>query len=425
MKSSLLRLSFLFLLLTAGISLQAQDTLRVMTYNILRYGAQGISCTPTSVSNRNTWFTDILARAKADVIGVNEIGPIDNAVAPHVNVSQNILPNIGYGNYEATQIMYEGHQDICNMLWYNADKLGFVKQGLIDVTGTRRDLDFYQLYYKSPGTITDTTYLYIVLVHLMAGSASDRSDQTNAIMNHLATRVGGPNNVIVMGDMNMTSANSGAFQNMVAYNDLDLRMRDPLNLTGTWNNNQNARHSWSQSTPGGAPCASGTALNDRFDLLVCTNAILNGTMGLSYIPGSYYVMGNPHAPNQSVPSQISGSIAAMSDHYPVMMDLQVDQSVSRTRPANFGMKLDIVSPTGNSIKGLVHIPSGHLGTFHLELVDMQGKLIAEKSLQWEAGEQPFEFQINPTQTGIYFLRVSRAGYVPVIKKIAVFSDLNK
>lgn len=422
MKRFLFRTSCFLLLFVSISTLQAQDTVRVMSYNLLRYGAVGIGCTPTGVSARNTWLTDILARAKPDLFGVNEIGPIDNAVAPHVNITQNILPNINYGNYEATQIRYESHQDICNMMWYNADKFGLVKQGLINVTGTRRDLDFYQFYYKSPGTITDSTYLYVVLVHLMAGSATDRSDQTNAIMNHLATRVGGQPNVIVMGDMNMDSYNALAFQNMVNYSDTDLRMRDPLSLTGTWSNNTSAQHSWTQSTPGNAPCGAGNNLDDRFDVMVCTNALMNGTQGMSYLNGSYYVMGNPFAPNQSVPTSISGALAAMSDHYPVMLDLEIDQSVSREPEVRVNLSLNVVSPVSNAIKGRVDIPAGHAGEFQIELIDVQGRILLSQNEYWETGVHALDIAVPNPIPGIHFLRISQPGTVPTVKKIVVFGD---
>ena len=421
-KIGLKKTVILGLILLGGVSiLNAQDTVRVMTYNILRYGAQGIQCTPTGVSARNTWFIDILSRAKPDIFGVNEIGPVDNAVAPHVNVSQNILPNIGYGNYEATQIRFESHQDICNMMWYNADKIGFVNQRLIDVTGTRRDLDFYKFYYKSPEPITDSTFVYVVLMHLMAGSASDRSDQTNAVMTHLANNVGGPNNIVVMGDMNMDSYNSGAFQNMVAYPDLDIRLRDPLNLTSTWNNNNAARHSWSQSTPGGAPCGAGTNLNDRFDLIICSNAIMSGTEGMEYINGSYQVMGNPFAPNPSVPAGVAGSLAAMSDHFPVILDLQVDQSVSRERTNTPAVKLNVVSPSSDRITGNVEIPTGKPGTFNLKVRDLNGRTWITQTYYWGQGKHDLNLPIDQVQSGILILELTAAGYEPVFRKIVVMN----
>ena len=61
------------LMLSVGNATQikAQDTIRVMTYNLLRYGASGISCSPVPVTTRNPWFTSVMSATMPDIFGVN------------------------------------------------------------------------------------------------------------------------------------------------------------------------------------------------------------------------------------------------------------------------------------------------------------------------------------------------------------------
>ena len=82
-------LTMLVLALTVQ-PLRAQDNVRVMVYNILRYGAQGIgTCTPTGVTARNQIFTNIMSAAQPDIFAVNEIGPLDNQFSPAANILLN------------------------------------------------------------------------------------------------------------------------------------------------------------------------------------------------------------------------------------------------------------------------------------------------------------------------------------------------
>ena len=120
----------LLLLVTTAAPLMAQDSVRVMTYNLLRYGAQGIGCTPTGVTTRNPWLSGILNLARPDIFGVNEMGPYTGPTSPSNNMLVNILQPINPA-YRATTITYNGSQDVTNMMYYNSDKVGLAWQAVI------------------------------------------------------------------------------------------------------------------------------------------------------------------------------------------------------------------------------------------------------------------------------------------------------
>lgn len=398
-------IAFLFLVFSFQIS-YSQDTLRVMTYNILRYGAAGVGgCTPIGVTARNNWFTDVMSTTQPDIFGINEIGPIDNAVSPATNIALNVLPNVPNKGpfYESTQINFDGNQDICNMMYYNSQKVGLSTQYFIPVNGNVRNLDYYKFYYKSAEPIVDSAFIHVIQVHFMAGSAAGRELQANAAMNYLDNNVGGgQGNYIIMGDMNMDSPNAQAFQNMSAHSNANIRMHDPLNLN-SWNTNWAYTQSTTTST---GDCRAGGGLNDRFDLIICSNALINNTLGMSYVPGSHWVVGNPHSPNPSINTATQIGINGMSDHHPVLMDIAVSQAVATDPFHNSPVSLDVSSPFEGTLVGKITVPEGFDGEYRLRVIDLQGRAMAEEIRSLSIGTHAIEMELETLSAGIYFLELS-------------------
>ncbi len=398
-----------FLLIVSFFQLSyTQDTLRVMTYNILRYGAQGVGgCSPIGVTARNTWFSDVMSATQPDIFGVNEIGPIDNAVSPAANISLNVLPNVpGKGPfYQATQINFDGNQDICNMMYYNSQKVGLSTQAFINVNGSVRNLDYYKFYYKSAEPIVDSAFVHVILVHFMAGSAAGREIQATAAMNYLDNQAGGGvDNYIIMGDMNMDSPNAQAFQNMVAHPNPNIRMHDPLNLS-SWNTN------WAYSqatTTSQTDCRSGGGLNDRFDLIITSDALINNTLGMQYIPGSHWVVGNPHSPNPSINTATQIGINGMSDHHPVLLDIAVSQAVANDPVHESPVSLQVASPFEGALQGKISVPEGYGGEYRLRIIDLQGRVRVEEMRSLGVGNHSLNLELETLPAGIYFLELSGA-----------------
>jgi len=406
-------------LLVMGVSIQlhAQDTLRVMTYNILRYGAQGVGgCIPLTLQQRATWFNDVMTTTQPDIFGVNEIGPIDGAFSPQGNISTNVLPNVpGKGPfYQATQINFDGNQDICNMMYYNSQKVGLSTQFFIPVSGTTRNLDYYKFYYKSAEPIVDSSFIHVVLVHFMAGNATQREAQANALMNYLNSVAGGANdNYIVMGDMNMDTPGAGAFQSMVNYSNPNVRMYDPLSLS-SWNQNW----VYSQSTtPSNQDCRAGGGLNDRFDIILCSDALINNTLGMQYIPNSHWVVGNPHAPNPSVNTATQIGVNGMSDHFPVTIDIAVSQAVANDPAFVHPIELDVVSPVTEEAIVKLEVPEGFGGDYSFHLVDLQGRELYQKSHSLSPGSHILRLPLQQAGSGVFFLDIQSQGIQPLYAKI--------
>lgn len=397
-------LALLVLLSIPVARLQAQETLKVMTYNLLRYGAQGISCTPTGVTARNAWFTAIMSEAQPDIFGVNEVGPYAGPTAPATNILNNILKPIN-PSYAAANVTFNNTQDVANAFFYNSEKLGLKSQAVIP--HSLRNIDYYRLYYKGPGLATgDTTWIEVVLLHLHSSDASIRSSQTSAVMTYLGN-LGRPGNFIIMGDMNMDGSGAGAYQNMVTSANPNIDMADPISLTGTWTNNTNAKHAWSQSTrsgSGGADCGSGGGLNDRFDIILTSNAIINNTDDVRYVPGSYRVFGNPNAPNPAVGSAAQAALAPMSDHYPVLLSLEISRAVAVQDPMpGFDLRLQ-GTPADAAIRFQLIPGTAQAGLWDIRLLDLQGRALRQTQVQLAASGQSLDFESSDLATGLYLLQ---------------------
>lgn len=400
----------------------AQDTVRVMTYNLLRYGAQGVSCTPTGVTARNTWISGILDLARPDIFGVNEIGPYTGPTSPANNLLINILQPINPA-YRATTITYNSFQDVANMMYYNSDKLGLAQEAVIpEPTLDLRDINYYKFYYKGPGLASgDTTFIEVVQVHLHASDANTRAVQTADIM-HFLDSLGRPGNFIVQGDLNLDGSTPQSFQNMVAHPNPDCKMNDPLNLTGNWHNNANCHPAMTQATTPNPnnPCGSGGNLDDRFDLVLFSNDIKNAAADVRYIPGSHWVLGNPYAPNPSVGATLLNYIKLMSDHHPLCIDLEISKTVATDPPKAIVQPMRLRgNPVTEEVRLRLALEAFKGDYAEVELVDLSGRTVAQDYLQIRNMTQDFTLDVSKVAPGTYFLALRVGDAVIDVEKVII------
>jgi hypothetical protein len=104
-----------------------------------------------------------------------------------------------------------------------------------------------------------------------------------------------------------------------------------------WNNNSQFAAIHTQSTRSSATnggCFSGGGLDDRFDQILISNAIMNNTDQIKFKNNSYKAIGNDglhfnkaikDGTNNSVPSSILNALYDLSDHLPVVMDIEIEK----------------------------------------------------------------------------------------------------
>ena len=308
-------LKFLFLVsVLLHVNLSVAESFRIATYNILNFpdalGSQRLDDLRTAVS-----YID------PDIIVVQEMqsqSGVDlfrDSVMLHVNSTFVSIP-------------FHDGPGTDNALYYREDKVDYLSAQYHATTN--RDIAEYRLMLN-----TTQQELYLFSVHFKASQGASnetiRLQQATTLRNRLDTFAPGVE-FIVLGDFNIYDSDEPAFQKMIdSLGNNRGRLFDPLNVLGNWHENASYAYVHSQSTrvqqlaDGGA----GGGLDDRFDMILCSEDLFDST-GLLLLTDSYTICGNDGAHfnlsinygnNNAVPSYVAEALYWASDHLPVFVDV--------------------------------------------------------------------------------------------------------
>lgn len=370
----------------------SQDTVSIMYYNILNY--------PNINSSRITYLQTIADYVKPDILVVNELTSSQGAD----NILNQALNTGGVTYYNAVNYV-QGPDDV-NMLYYNSNLLGLVSQR--EIATSLRNINEYVLYYKSPGltALSDTAYLYVYAAHLKAGStASDENERASetAILKANIIANTEDENVIVGGDFNIYTSNEQAYFNLTNVNQGNLH--DPVGA-GSYHNNSSFAPYFTQSTrttsfDGGAT----GGMDDRFDMILCSQDMVTGVNGAQLIPSSYHAIGQDGLrwnsslitpTNNSVPSNVSNALYYMSDHLPIYMEFKVGGSLKVE--SNEQIKTNIFPNPANEE---VSFNCSHVVN-SWTIVDLQGRL----ALSGASNTTSHSIDVSMLNAGIYLINLN-------------------
>ena len=314
----------------------ANDTIRVMQYNLLNYGNYTSYCTASNnnIDDKDESLISIINYAQPDIFSVNEISENPYYQQHLLDVVLNINGISYYQKAEGTNI---AGSTIVNMLYYNSDKLGLSFQDVIETD--IRDINLYRLFYKPQNgcPISDTIFLNCITAHLKSGNTSSsrvqRANMTLAVMNYINNQ-GLIGNTIFMGDFNIYSSTEDAYKNLTENFSTDIRFFDPINTPGNWHSSPSYAFVHTQSThsTSNGCCASG-GMDDRFDFILLSERIINFQENIGFISGTYTSLGQDglhfdqsinYPQNNSAPEYVIEAIYNMSDHLPVYIDLLIE-----------------------------------------------------------------------------------------------------
>lgn len=290
----------------------------------------------------------------------------------------------------------------------------------------------YRFYYNDPklSQTHDTAFINIAAAHLKAGSsasdASTRATMTLNAMNWIDSHLGA-DNILFLGDLNLKTSSEQAYQNLINYSNAAIRFYDPVNKPGNWNNNSSFKNYHTQSTHyNGNGCASGGGLDDRFDIILATNSVIQGSGHYAYVANSYTTIGNDgnhfnddikYGGNTSAPSDIINALYDLSDHLPVMLTLQVDQTGAGLAQASNRNNLLVkaVNPFENRLKVFLSLSSAT--TLSWSLSDAAGRILFNGKQKAAAGKSSFSIATGRLSPGFYFLSVTDENGFTVRKKL--------
>lgn len=408
-----------FLLLTIislSTSLFAQDTIRMMQYNLMYYtDNSGISdCNPTTnnLAGKDENIKTIFQYVKPDVFCVCEMGSSMTYVNRLLNNAINVDGIDYYRNGPLTN--YSGGS-IANMIYYDSRKLTLYDNYY--VTTSYRDINGYKMYYNSTDLEHgDTVFVTFWIMHLKAGSsdanAAARYVQTQRLMSRLEA-MGAPDNYVVSGDFNVYGASENCYQELVNYSNSFYRFYDPIDRPGEWNNNGQFADIHTQSThTESTGCFSTGGMDDRFDIILVSPYINYGSQRVKVLPETYHALGQDgnrfnksivYPTNNSIPNAVAQALYNQSDHLPVITDFAIEAAPVGVQERAADFSISAVNPVRDNLT--VNVLTPNADVYQFQVCAMDGRLLAQYEEALDGGCHTVRFPFEYAK-GLYVLKVT-------------------
>ncbi len=416
-----MKLLFTLLLFFAGSLLQGQDTLRIMQYNLLMYGNNFGGCTSSNnnIDNKNAYLHTIVNYVKPDILTVNEIYKTPYY---HQYLLANALNIGGVGYFQmGNPPNYSGSPTV-NQIFYNSEKL--TMQSNVAIETSVRDIDIFKLKYNNSQS---NIFLNCAVAHLKAGNESsdesERASETNKLMTYLSNG-NATGNYLMMGDFNVYTASEQAFQNLLFYQNVSVRFYDPVNKIGSWNGNSYYASVQTQSTHTSGGCPSGGGLDDRFDFILASDEVINGTDKMKYLNGSYHAVGQDgehfnksllaSPSNTTVPSDVLNALYEMSDHLPVVIELLVGDNLGTENYQDKSFNVSLTNPVHELIDLMFSTSEPGIFTYDILNLEGQNQYSGKFSVQ---NQTSIKIPVGQLKPAIYLLRITDKNGNSTIKKI--------
>ncbi|MEM9722946.1 MAG: hypothetical protein AAGA10_27005 [Bacteroidota bacterium] len=399
-------------LIFAGISHtalgQQSESIKVMHYNLLRFGN---NCDPVSINQKASWLETILNFYQPDIFTVNELLPEAAFEALIEDACQSYNPAM-----QTAGFTNEAGSDIVNDLFFNSEIFGWVDVEVLP--GAFRDISVYKLFVRDGiEARSDTIFLYCIVAHLKAGGSSEdaslRLEEVQKIRSWMENREG-RGNILLLGDLNVDNAREEAWRLLVDPSETEspnfFGFYDPIDLVEDWNGPDFASFH-TQSTRTSLPdCGVDGGLDDRFDFILTSLAIMEGSQKIMYEADSYRALGNGGgAFNQSldctgseVPEILCNTLRQMSDHLPVVASFVIAPSLVSNKRAFSSLGYSIVSPFGEELQVHQTILSTNF-PICIKLFSLQGKMVAYKD--YKSHTSNYRLDTGSLSPGVYWVQL--------------------
>ena len=410
-------LLFLSLFSVAQVATAQTFTIRLMTYNILNYRNSTNECNGNSNSAgpKETALDTIVKNVSPHIIVFNEIGASANNAQYLLN---NALNTGGVSSWATANYTNNSFSSLTNVVAYNSDHLGIISQEVIsqDLTGSTlvRVVDVVRFYYKDPllNAQSDTLTFTVLGAHFKAGNGTANSSLRNLMAKAIIDYVDNESqddNLFLLGDYNMYSSAESAYQTLIGGQ--TFRFEDPINTSGNWNNNGSFASVHTQSTRSSTSnsCFSAGGLDDRFDQILCSEAVVEGDDHMVYVPNTYFAVGNDgnhfnssinSGTNYSVSSTMLLALYSLSDHLPVIADFDLDMQGLSTEEFK-------IPALPNPMRQPFEF-GGYTNNYSLVLVAMDGRVVFRKDVDEHK-------TLQQLPTGVYTALWTKKGFTKASK----------
>ncbi len=394
----------------------------------MNYGVPYNLCDESNnnISLKDQYIREIFAYTQPDLLAVVEmIEGIDNVkrlLDSAVNAAgPRIFAKAGITNFSNSEII--------NMLYYDPVKFTLKSQDAI-ITGLR-DINIYNLFLNSTdlSLTQDTVFLTVIIAHLKAGSGqsneTERAQMVLSLMNYLNAQ-NKQGNIILSGDFNLYTSNEQAFQTLLNYSNQDIRFYDPIDSPGDWNSNINFAGIHTQSTHlGSNGCASGGGMDDRFDFILTSSSLMQGSDRMKNITSSYRALGqdglhfnnsvNDMPENTSVPPVVLEALYSNSDHLPVIMDIRTEKVLAINETLTDPFEIKVTNPAKGNIQMSLGRPPASLT---IECVDFVSHQVMSTLVEPQPASE-ITIPASGLKTGMYLLRFTSKTGLSTVKKVII------
>ncbi len=303
-------LLILFILFLNILDLKSQDTIKIATYNLLRYGSN---------TNRNLYLKKVIDYIGADIYITQELTNNSGVT----NFLNNVL------NKDANKFLsakFYDDSDIDQALFYDKSKFEILSTSKIE--GDPRNIVAYRLKH-----IETEKIFFVFNLHMKASQGSSnevrRYNQVEQLINY-TQQMNEDHFYVVAGDFNIYSTNEPAYQKFFETTSTGYgKFNDLIKVEGTYRNPEYAiYHTQSPRTSQFGGGASG-GMDDRFDYILFSDSLVESN-NTFVIKDSYEVIGNDGnhydmainvSPNSAVSQELADALHDASDHLPVSVDL--------------------------------------------------------------------------------------------------------
>ncbi|HOI29063.1 MAG TPA: T9SS type A sorting domain-containing protein [Melioribacteraceae bacterium] len=404
----------LLICLFISFNLAAQNSIRVMTWNIHDYTPYNPTPTdPGRVDFNNPGLKAVIDEMKPDVLVCQE-------VRDQASVDQLLKYVLEY-KYIAAEFIPSTQMN--SVLFYKESI--FTSLGNIVHQAETRPINEFPLIYEPTG---DT--LIIFSVHLKANDINSannnfdnkqkRASQVQVFRNRTAN-LPANKNFVILGDFNTLNGSETAFQMLIDQSSKGYVL-DPQNSVGEWERNPAYAHTHTMYA---------NNLNVRFDMILISQSLRDpGGVDYGYVPypivandGQHYGKAVNAPPTNLLGQSLADAAVSASDHLPVFADILfgVPSTVDESGiPVQFDLRQNYPNPFNPSTT--IHYRIESPGHVTLKVYDFIGREVATLVDQFQL---PGIYNSNFSSgdlgltSGIYFYRIVCGNFSSTKKMILI------
>lgn len=398
LRKIILLISFLFVF-HGGFS---QETIKTMFYNVFEFPE-------APPSNKTDLLKDIIQFYDPDIFMICEL---QNDLGADLILDNSL--NVNNVIYERAPFIanQSGPAELQQMVFFKSNKFSLETTDVI-VTNVR-DINRYQLKVNTDDQATNPLFIDLYVAHLKSSTGTANQQARLQMVTQFTNYISNldPNSYYIFaGDLNIYTASEPAYQHLLNPGN-PITFKDPLDAPGSWQDNPNFAYLHTQSTRlsnGGFGGGAGAGLDDRFDFILLSENMIDNPE-LMFVEDTYKAFGNNgNCLNNRIDSPdcdgfynqtIRDRLYFMSDHLPVVMELQTDRN--------------ILSNTYVTQSELIKFPMGNMTADHLYIqvdpsiqqnVEFEIYNVLGQKIQSVPNTNSPEYRINVTgfAKGIYYL----------------------